>query len=84
MKLIINNHAKERLKSESFPDVVSVKQVQKILGIGRVSVYNLIESGKISAFRLGSTYKIPKKAVAQFLENNQVGEGNDGESTDQK
>lgn len=73
MKLIINDHAQERLKSKDFPDVLSVQQVQKILGIGRVSVYHLIESGKMSAFRMGSVYKIPRQEVARFLENYQAG-----------
>lgn len=68
MKLQINHHASKRLADANLPDVLSVKEVRGILGIGRVGVYQLIETGKLTAFQMGHTYKIPKQAVEHFLE----------------
>ena len=66
MKLIISQNALENLSEQ--PDLLTVKQAQAALGIGRISIYNLIESGQIKAFRIGRAYKIPKKALRDFLE----------------
>ena len=67
MKLQINHHASKRLADANLPDVLSVKEVRGILGIGRVGVYQLIEAGELTAFQMGRTYKIPKQAMEHFL-----------------
>lgn len=68
MKLEINPNALKELERKSYPDVLTAQQVQKVLKIGRLSVYQLIENNKIPAFRIGRVYYIPKKTLAQFLE----------------
>ncbi len=68
MNLHISPNALDNLKDAPYPDVCTIQETQQILGIGRVSVYNLIESGKLRAFRIGRAYKIPKKAIREFLE----------------
>lgn len=68
MKLEINPYALQELEQGEHPDVLTVQQVQKLLQIGRLSVYHLIECGKIPAFRVGRTYHIPKTTLIQFLE----------------
>lgn len=68
MKLTINSNALQNLECNDCPDVLTTKQAQAILGIGRISVYHLIESGQIDAFQIGRTYKIPKKSLRKFLE----------------
>ena len=68
MKLEINPKALKELERKSYPDVLTAQQVQKVLKIGRLSVYQLIENNKIPAFRIGRVYYIPKKTLAQFLE----------------
>lgn len=67
MKLAINKHAETQLSNACLPDVLSVADVQRIFGVGRISVYHLIESGQLSAFRMGRTYKIPKASAEKFL-----------------
>ena len=67
MKLTINPTALPRLGQGNYPDILAVKQAQDILGVGRVSVYRLIESGQIEAFRIGRVYKVPKQSLIQFL-----------------
>lgn len=73
MQLVISKDAGEKLEKRSFPDVLSVRQAREILGIGRVSVYHLIESGKLEAFQKGRSYLIPKSGIRHFLEESQVG-----------
>lgn len=68
MKLEINPNALKELERKSYPDVLTAQQVQKVLKIGRLSVYQLIENKKIPAFPIGRVYYIPKKTLAQFLE----------------
>jgi len=48
------------------PDILTVRQVQDILGIGRVGVYKLIESGALHAFRIGHAYKIPRSSLDTY------------------
>ena len=67
MNLSISPNALDNLSHSEIPDVLTVKQAQTVLGIGRVSIYNLIESGQLQAFRIGRAYKIPKKSLIIFL-----------------
>lgn len=67
MKLTISKHAETQLSNTRLPDVLSVADIQKIFGIGRISVYHLIELGQLPAFRMGRTYKIPKSSAERFL-----------------
>lgn len=67
MKLVINPLASELLVQKKYPDVLSVKEVQEILGVCRISVYALIENSRIQAFRIGRTYMIPKQSIKNFL-----------------
>jgi len=55
---------------KNFPDVVNVADLQKMLGIGRNSAYNLLKENKISSIRIGRTHKIPKKNVVKYLQSN--------------
>lgn len=74
MQLKINKNALTQLNQSSFPDVLSVQDIRKILGIGRISVYHLIEMNRIQAFQKGRSYLIPKQSVAQFLLNYHTGD----------
>lgn len=55
---------------EMFPkydDIVSVEDVIEMLHLGRVTVYNLLKSGRIHTLRVGKKYVISKKSVIDFL-----------------
>ena len=52
---------------KEYPDVLEVKDLQRALGIGKSSAYSLIETGRISSFRIGRVFKIPKSAVIQYI-----------------
>lgn len=67
MNLSISPNALDNLSHPELPDVLTVKQAQSALDIGRISIYNLIESGQLQAFRIGRAYKIPKKSLINFI-----------------
>ena len=50
-----------------YPDVVTVRQLQTMLGISRHAAYDLLGEGEIGALKLGNAYKIPKINVILFL-----------------
>ncbi len=52
-----------------FPDVVSVAQLRKMLGISRHLAYDLICEKKIKAFQIGNYYKIPKVNIIEYIVN---------------
>ena len=56
---------------KSYPDVLTVHEVQEALRIGRAGVYKLLTSGKLGCFKLGNTYKIPKDELIAYM-NQQV------------
>lgn len=50
-----------------YPDIVTVAQLQKMLGIGRHSAYDLINEGYISGIKIGNAFKIPKVNVINYV-----------------
>ena len=52
-----------------YPDVVDIKQLCKMLNIGKNTAYELIHSGKLKYVKIGKVYKIPKNCIIEFLEN---------------
>lgn len=53
---------------EQYNDILTVEELCEILMVGRNTVYELLGSGRIKAFRSGSRWKIPKEAVIQFIQ----------------
>lgn len=54
---------------QEFPDVVSVEDVAKMLGIGRNKAYELVHCKAIKSIRVGRKIKVPKINVIEFLLN---------------
>lgn len=52
---------------ENFPDVMTVRQVQEALRIGRNTAYNLVNNGDIHSFRIGKNIKVPKKCLIDYI-----------------
>lgn len=50
-----------------YPDVLNVKQLCEVLGIGKNTAYKLLKSREIKALRIGAVYKIPKRDVIKYL-----------------
>jgi len=56
------------LQFDNYPDIVTPEDIQKMLRLGRNSVYNLLKQGKIKSLRVGKKYLIPKTSVINFLQ----------------
>ena len=56
-----------KLMFAEYPDIVTVKDLQIMLGISRHAAYDLLREGKISCIRLGNAYKIPKINVIDYV-----------------
>lgn len=54
-----------------FPDVVSTKELTKMLKVSRSTALNLLQSQTIKSFRIGNIYKIPKKCIVDYI-NSQI------------
>ena len=54
---------------EQCPDLLTVKAVQDILQIGRSKVYGLIKKGELKSFKIGSSIRVPKASVIEYLES---------------
>jgi len=52
---------------EDLPQMLTPSEVQAFLGLGRATVYRLIEEGKIPVQRIGKRLFIPKKAFIEEL-----------------
>lgn len=50
-----------------YPDIVTVRQLTKMLGISRALAYDLINDGEIQAVMIGKSYKIPKVNVINYV-----------------
>ena len=55
-----------KLMFAEYPDIVTVKDLQAMLGISRHAAYDLLGEGEISCIRLANAYKIPKVNVIRY------------------
>lgn len=55
---------------DSMPLVLSVIDIADTLSIGRNKAYDLVNTGKIKAIRLGNHYRIPREEFIAFLKKN--------------
>lgn len=57
---------------QELPDVISVSDLAKVLGVGKNSAYELVNTGKLKSVRVGRQIRISKAALLQFLEGNET------------
>lgn len=49
-------------------EIMAVEELMELLHIGKSTVYQLLDSGEIKAFRIGRKWKIPKEAVYEYIQ----------------
>ena len=54
---------------ENLPDLLTRKEAQKVLNIGKNTILNLIHSQKLPAIIIGSRFRIKKSDLIDFIEN---------------
>ena len=56
------------MKTRVDPIVLSIEQMCDALDIGKNSAYELLNSGEVDAFKIGSCWKIPVKSVEEYMD----------------
>ncbi|MDR1547508.1 MAG: helix-turn-helix domain-containing protein [Hungatella sp.] len=52
---------------ESYDDLVTIEDLCEMLGIGKNAAYELLHKKMIKSFHIGRSWKIPKKAVEEYI-----------------
>ena len=52
---------------EDYPDILTLKQAQTVLNIGRNSMLDLIYSGEIEAFKIKGKWRILKSDLVLYI-----------------
>ena len=52
---------------EQFDDVLTVSECCEALRMGYNAVYELLNSGKLKAYRNGRVWRIPKKSIMEYI-----------------
>lgn len=72
-KLNHNKHMDKKRKKELFlmfeeyEDLVGIEELCSMLSIGKTMAYELLRNKQIKAFRIGRSWKIPKKSVEEYI-----------------
>lgn len=53
--------------NEDSTSIMNVPELAEYLGIGRNRAYDLLRNGIIKGFRIGSTWKVSKEAIDQYI-----------------
>ena len=48
-------------------DILTAYEAMDYLGIGENTLYRLLKSGELGAFRIGKIWKIPRKELDKFI-----------------
>lgn len=54
---------------ERIPDIMTFKECQNVLKIGKNSLLDLIHDGELEAFKIGNRWKIPKATIIEYIKN---------------
>lgn len=52
---------------EHVPDIMTFKECQNVLKVGKNTLLDLLHDGEIEAFRIGNRWKIPKAAIIEYI-----------------
>jgi excisionase family DNA binding protein len=52
---------------KNYPEIITVDELQEILFIGKNQAYNLLRRREIQAVKIGKVWRIPIRAVFEFL-----------------
>lgn len=55
---------------EAYDDILSVEEACEALKVGHNAIYELLNSGKLKAYKNGRVWRIPKEAIKQYILKN--------------
>lgn len=48
-------------------EIMRFEEVMEFLNVGKNTLYTLLNSGEINAFKIGKVWKIPRKSVDDYI-----------------
>lgn len=64
----LNKTRKERvIMLNNTKDILTLKELQELLHIGKNTALRLVQSGEIEAFRVGKQWRVSKESVAKYV-----------------
>ena len=55
------------VKMPDIPYIMTFKQCQEVLKVGKNTLLDLIHTGQLQAFRVGNRWKITRDALVQYI-----------------
>ena len=55
---------------EQYPDILTVEEVCEALRMGYNAVYELLNAGKLKAYKNGRVWRIPREALKEYILQN--------------
>ena len=52
---------------EQYPDILTVEEACEALRMGYNAVYELLNEGKLKAYKNGRVWRIPKESLAKYI-----------------
>lgn len=52
---------------EDYPDILTVEEACEALRVGYNAMYELLNTGKLKAYKNGRVWRIPKVAVKKYI-----------------
>jgi excisionase family DNA binding protein len=49
--------------------VLTVAEVAAVMRVSKMTVYRMVHSGELPAVRVGRSFRVPEKAVQDYLKN---------------
>lgn len=53
-------------------DILTLKELQELLHIGKNTALKLVQSGEIEAFRVGNRWRVLRECVAKYIQRNLI------------
>ena len=57
------------VKTPDIPYIMTFKQCQEVLKVGKNTLLDLIHTGQLQAFRVGNRWKITRDALIEYINN---------------
>ena len=52
---------------EEYPDILTVEETAEALRVGYNALYELLNEGKVNAYKNGRVWRIPKESIKAYI-----------------
>ena len=52
---------------EEYPDILTVEETAEALRVGSNALYELLNEGKVKAYKNGRVWRIPKDSIKKYI-----------------